>query len=115
MKNTQPDKKELERIEEELKDAEINHGAAKAEAETARDEVEELNKQIGEKGKGKIEGIKKQIKKTKVAFDAILSRFFDTFFLERHCGDKEENFKVAKRRRVIALLGHVTIGTVRYI
>ena len=53
----------MELIEQRVKDAEVEHGAAKATADTAAEKVEEINLQMVEIGKGRIEGKKKLIEK----------------------------------------------------
>ena len=48
-----------------VKDAQVEFGAAEADAQTARESVEEINAKMVEIGKGRIEGNKKLIDKAK--------------------------------------------------
>lgn len=65
VEKNKPDLKKKKSLEELVKDAEVDCGALKAQSETIKTEVDEINKKIGDIGKGKIEGIKKIIQKTK--------------------------------------------------
>lgn len=67
LKDATPDKKRLNELEDAMKDAECEWGATKASAQSVQEEVDEINKQITAMGKGKVEGIKKLMQKTKDA------------------------------------------------
>ena len=60
-----PDADELLRIDDRVREAELEHGASLAELESAKDKVDELNEKMLEIGQKRIEGTKKQINTTK--------------------------------------------------
>merc|ERR1739838_143438 len=53
VKQLKPNKKELEKIEQLVKDAEVEFGAAEADALSAKESVDQINAQIIEIGKGR--------------------------------------------------------------
>jgi len=60
-----PDEDELLRIDDRVREAELEHGASLAELESVKDKVDELNEKMVEIGQKRIEGTKKQINTTK--------------------------------------------------
>ena len=63
VKSLTPNKKELEKNQQKVQDAEVELGAATATANSSKEKVDEINKQMVEIGQGRIEGKKKLIEK----------------------------------------------------